>query len=603
VVLGHGGAARLGGGGVSSGGVSSDGVNSDGVRPAAARGGGQAEQRGALQQRRRGAGDPLSPPRPRPRPPPTRHTHSPDDGAAAGVPGGARHPGPHLHFWARHQLPGGRDRRRRACIRRLDCGAARVQGGGGGAGGWEGGASGRFEVWPCGQAQPWGRAARATAAAAAAGRTQRRPPLGRDALTAPAPPAPSLPRPTVQGVYYSLWPAPGHVHPKLRLKEKPSLISLAGGVEGLPVTDPAARATPLGPAEWRDMLRAADDANKKVAAGQEDPVRRGGGGGGGAVDARGRAGGQESPPSSPATAAPAAAAPLVAAGGAALEPPAPRQPFSPPKKNSPSASWCWTCATTTSGTRATSRWGAGGGQGQRPAWLRGRGERRPAGRPRPRGPRRRLPSPPCRSRRAPLAPPPHIQWSERPREEEFSETPVGDDEDGVPDYLKDVPKDAPVMVRTAARARTAALPGLRAPGVGPRAARSQLSPTRQRVCRLVLLPVQPPHVPHTHPAPAPDVLHRRHPLRHLLYLPAPARLQQPLHARGWHPGGTGWGGRSKPFAPSRLGPLQQAPATSTQHPNKPPTRQPFLLNLHPDPPELPEADARRRGLERQPLCL
>lgn len=39
------------------------------------------------------------------------------------------------------------------------------------------------------------------------------------------------------------------------------------------------------------------------------------------------------------------------------------------------------------------------------------------------------------------------QGAERPREEEFSETPVGADEDDVPDYLKGVPKDAKVMVR------------------------------------------------------------------------------------------------------------------------------------------------------------
>ena len=78
----------------------------------------------------------------------------------------------------------------------------------------------------------------------------------------------------MQGVYYTLWPAPGHVHPKLRLKEKPGLISLAGGVEGLPVTDPAARATPLGPEEWRDMLRRAREVNSKVEAGQEDASKR-----------------------------------------------------------------------------------------------------------------------------------------------------------------------------------------------------------------------------------------------------------------------------------------------------------------------------------------
>jgi len=75
-----------------------------------------------------------------------------------------------------------------------------------------------------------------------------------------------------QGVYYTLWPAPGHVHPKLRLKEKPALISLAGGVDGLSVTDPSARATPLEPSAWREMLRKADAVNSRVVAGQEDEV-------------------------------------------------------------------------------------------------------------------------------------------------------------------------------------------------------------------------------------------------------------------------------------------------------------------------------------------
>ncbi|GBF94498.1 hypothetical protein Rsub_07032 [Raphidocelis subcapitata] len=75
-------------------------------------------------------------------------------------------------------------------------------------------------------------------------------------------------QPEFKGVRYSLWPAPGHVHPKLRLKERAGLISLAGGVDGLPVTDPAARATPLAPGEWREMLRRAEEANSKAQAGQ-----------------------------------------------------------------------------------------------------------------------------------------------------------------------------------------------------------------------------------------------------------------------------------------------------------------------------------------------
>lgn len=47
---------------------------------------------------------------------------------------------------------------------------------------------------------------------------------------------------------------------------------LPGGIEGLPVTDPAARATPLDPARWRDMLKEADEVNRKIEAGLEDEV-------------------------------------------------------------------------------------------------------------------------------------------------------------------------------------------------------------------------------------------------------------------------------------------------------------------------------------------
>lgn len=134
-------------------------------------------------------------------------------------------------------------------------------------------------------------------------------------------------QPEFRGVYYSLWPAPGHVHPKLRLKEKPSLISLAGGVDGLRVTDPAARATPLGPAQWREMLRRADEVNRKVEAGQEEE------------------------------------------------------------------------RVVVLDVRNDYEWDAG-----------------------------------------------HFQWAGRPQEEEFSETPVGDDDGAVPDYLRGLPKDTPVMM-------------------------------------------------------------------------------------------------------------------------------------------------------------
>lgn len=74
-----------------------------------------------------------------------------------------------------------------------------------------------------------------------------------------------------QGLRYSVWPAEGQVFPKLRLKYKPNLISLAGGMEALPITDPAARATPLEPERWRDMIarakvRAAAPPSQRAAS-------------------------------------------------------------------------------------------------------------------------------------------------------------------------------------------------------------------------------------------------------------------------------------------------------------------------------------------------
>lgn len=68
--------------------------------------------------------------------------------------------------------------------------------------------------------------------------------------------------------------------PKLRLKLKPNLISLAGGMEQLPCTDPAMRATPLQPSEWREKMAHASAVNAAVDAGQPGPV---GGGDAGAA--------------------------------------------------------------------------------------------------------------------------------------------------------------------------------------------------------------------------------------------------------------------------------------------------------------------------------
>ncbi|KAG1664734.1 hypothetical protein FOA52_004742 [Chlamydomonas sp. UWO 241] len=61
--------------------------------------------------------------------------------------------------------------------------------------------------------------------------------------------------PLFSSLRFSVWPSPnGHAFPKLRLKTKPNLISLAGGMERLPVTVAEARATPLEPAAWQTMI-------------------------------------------------------------------------------------------------------------------------------------------------------------------------------------------------------------------------------------------------------------------------------------------------------------------------------------------------------------
>ncbi|KAL6772292.1 hypothetical protein ACKKBG_A29660 [Auxenochlorella protothecoides x Auxenochlorella symbiontica] len=57
-----------------------------------------------------------------------------------------------------------------------------------------------------------------------------------------------------EGLRYKLYPADDHAFPRLRLKFRPNLISLAGGMAAAPVTDAQARATPLDPLAWKEML-------------------------------------------------------------------------------------------------------------------------------------------------------------------------------------------------------------------------------------------------------------------------------------------------------------------------------------------------------------
>ncbi|GLI62237.1 hypothetical protein VaNZ11_004832 [Volvox africanus] len=71
-------------------------------------------------------------------------------------------------------------------------------------------------------------------------------------------------QPGFQDLRYTIWPAEGHAFPKLRLKYKPNLISLAGGMETMPVTDPAARATPLNPSRWKEMIAQAQEEKMVV---------------------------------------------------------------------------------------------------------------------------------------------------------------------------------------------------------------------------------------------------------------------------------------------------------------------------------------------------
>ncbi|KAI3757104.1 hypothetical protein L6452_04637 [Arctium lappa] len=50
-----------------------------------------------------------------------------------------------------------------------------------------------------------------------------------------------------------------HAFPRLKLRYKPSLVQMEGGVSHLPLIDSSMRATPLAPAEWRKRLEAANN--------------------------------------------------------------------------------------------------------------------------------------------------------------------------------------------------------------------------------------------------------------------------------------------------------------------------------------------------------
>ncbi|KAK9906879.1 hypothetical protein WJX75_009638 [Coccomyxa subellipsoidea] len=62
-------------------------------------------------------------------------------------------------------------------------------------------------------------------------------------------------QPGFEGLRWMAEDCQAHLFPKLRLKIRPNLVQLAGGTRGLPITDPKARATPLSPSQWQEMLR------------------------------------------------------------------------------------------------------------------------------------------------------------------------------------------------------------------------------------------------------------------------------------------------------------------------------------------------------------
>ncbi|XP_010277321.1 PREDICTED: rhodanese-like domain-containing protein 8, chloroplastic isoform X3 [Nelumbo nucifera] len=47
----------------------------------------------------------------------------------------------------------------------------------------------------------------------------------------------------------------GHAFPRLKLRYKPSLVQLEGGISHLPLLDPSMRAIPIAPSEWREKLQ------------------------------------------------------------------------------------------------------------------------------------------------------------------------------------------------------------------------------------------------------------------------------------------------------------------------------------------------------------
>ncbi|KAG9147440.1 hypothetical protein Leryth_020421 [Lithospermum erythrorhizon] len=70
--------------------------------------------------------------------------------------------------------------------------------------------------------------------------------------------------PRFTDILVQISPAPnGHTFPRLKLRYKPSLVQLEGGISHLPLLESSMRATPLTPSEWRNRVEA---ANKGISS-------------------------------------------------------------------------------------------------------------------------------------------------------------------------------------------------------------------------------------------------------------------------------------------------------------------------------------------------
>eukprot|EP00210_Caulerpa_lentillifera_P008233 g7860.t1 len=72
-------------------------------------------------------------------------------------------------------------------------------------------------------------------------------------------------QPWFQELKWNSDPVHEHMFPKLRLKVKPNLVQLNGGISSLPITRASSRAIPLNPSEWKNQISAALQTNDNSA--------------------------------------------------------------------------------------------------------------------------------------------------------------------------------------------------------------------------------------------------------------------------------------------------------------------------------------------------